>query len=222
MQNPQWVQVRSTFSDCRDIGVGELLGREIGPHQLQNSLDHSPRIEDPAGIKAILDPSGERGERRRLRLEHRDGTAQRRRPPDQGGMARAAPVLSADRVADHRGAPVLGSWQLQPKSARRPNRDTTGIEPPGDRLAELGAAAWCDRDAPDGVRSPGRDERHDVANRSPESTGRFVFERLPFTIRCQFGQQLLTAEGDGGKWTLETKCRDDWTIRRAKPTGSQR
>src|ERR1700739_4486945 len=50
------------------------------------SFDHAARIEDMSRVERVLDPARQRGERRRLRLEHRDRAAQGRCALDERGM----------------------------------------------------------------------------------------------------------------------------------------
>jgi hypothetical protein len=52
-----------TLDDCPRIGRSA-------------ALDHAARVEDVGRIEGVLDPARQCGERRRLRLEHRDRAAQ--------------------------------------------------------------------------------------------------------------------------------------------------
>src|SRR5439155_9876684 len=85
VQNPQWVQVRSTFSDCAVSGSASCSGVK-SVRTGSSPVDDAPGIENPARIEAILDPSGERRERRRVRFEYRDRAAQLGRTLDQSGV----------------------------------------------------------------------------------------------------------------------------------------
>ena len=152
-----------------------------------------PGLRIRRGSKLSLIRPDERCQRRGLRFENRDRTAQLGRTLNQSGVSGAAPVRSADRVSDHRCATVLGSCDRRPNKPACPIQIPSGVETARDRLAQLAPPAGCDRDAPDGaVSGPG--ERQDIANRLPECDGRFVVERAGFTIRSQFGQEPLAAE----------------------------
>src|SRR3984893_14998595 len=192
VQNPQWVQVRSTFSDCATSGSASCSGVK-SVRTASKTVDHAAGIENAARIEALFDTTDERCQSRQLWFENRDRTAQLRRTLNQSGVSGAAPVRSADRVSDHRRATGLASRDRPPDKPARPIQIPTGIETARDRLAQLAPSAGCDRDAPDGaVSGPG--ERQDIANRLPEGDGRFVVERGGFTIRSQFGQEPLATE----------------------------
>src|SRR5580700_6998188 len=108
VQNPQWVQVRSTFSDCATSGSASCSGVK-SVRTASEPVDHAPGIENPARIEALLDPTDECRQRRWLRFEHRDRTAQLGRTLYQSSVPGAAPVRSADRVSDHCCTTVFGS-----------------------------------------------------------------------------------------------------------------
>src|SRR6201987_2249948 len=82
VQNPQWVQVRSTFSDCAVSGSASCSGVK-SVRTDSTPVDHAPRVEDPTRIESLLDAGGERCQSRRLWFEHRDRTAQLGRTLDQ-------------------------------------------------------------------------------------------------------------------------------------------
>src|SRR5712672_1589712 len=89
VQNPQWVQVRSTFSDCATSGSASCSGVK-SVRTASKPVDHAAGIENPAWIEALLDPTGERRQRRGLRFENRDRTAQLRRTLNQSSVSGAA------------------------------------------------------------------------------------------------------------------------------------
>src|SRR5712671_7739864 len=95
VQNPQWVQVRSTFSDAAVSGSASCSAVK-SVRTGSTTLDHAPGIKDSAGVEALLDATREGGKLRRLRLEYRDGAAQCRRSPDQRCVPRAATIRAAD------------------------------------------------------------------------------------------------------------------------------
>src|SRR5437763_16034659 len=75
VQNPQWVQVRSTFSDCAVSGSASCSGVK-SVRTDSTPFDHASGIENPTRIEALLDPIGEPCQSRRLRREYRQPTEQ--------------------------------------------------------------------------------------------------------------------------------------------------
>src|SRR5207248_3011498 len=115
----------------------------------------STPLDDPAGVQnvlrveSILDPPRQRGERSRLRLEHRHRAPQGRRALDQRRMTGALTVIAADRGADRRGAAIALFGDGEPQQPAAPIEVPDGIEDARQRGADRGAARRRDRDAPD-------------------------------------------------------------------------
>src|SRR6266436_2400814 len=77
VQKPQCVQVRNTFSDAA-VSASASCSAEKSVRTRSTPFDHTPGVQDVARVETFLDPGGKRRKRRRLRLEDRDGAAQRR------------------------------------------------------------------------------------------------------------------------------------------------
>src|SRR5215469_1730863 len=181
VQNPQWVQVRNTFSEAAMPGSVSCSAVK-SVRTRSTPFEDAPWVQNPAGVEALLDAGGERCERGGLRLEDRDSLAQRGRAFDQRGVTGAISVRAVDRRPDRYGAAVIGAGNRGPDKAASPIQVPSGIETIGKRLPELGAAAGCNRNAPDGsARQIG--ERQDIANPSPESDGSLIVQCRCFAIR---------------------------------------
>src|SRR6516164_6275489 len=202
VQNPQWVQVRSTFSDSAVSGSASCSA-EKSVRTDSAPFDHAPGIENSARVETLLDTSGESRNGRRLRFEDRDSATQRWRPFDQGGVTRAPPVRPVDRGADSHRASVISPGNRGPQEPASPVEIPAGIEP-RDRFPEFGAPAWRDRNSPNGAISEVGEGYH-VADRPPEHGGGFGIERSGFAIRSELGQQPLSPEIHRRGRTLEAK-----------------
>src|SRR5215472_81078 len=147
VQNPQCVQVRKTFSLSAVSGSASCSAVK-SVRTGSAPFDHASGIEDPTRIKAVLDASSKRSQRRRLGLEHRDSAAQPRRASDQGGVTRPAAIEPTDRGADHRCTTVAARGDRHPQQPASPIQIPAGVKVARDGFPELGTAAWRDRYAP--------------------------------------------------------------------------
>src|SRR5579872_6483260 len=85
---------------------------------------HAAGIEEMAGIKARLDARRKGGERRALRLEHRDPPPQFVRTPNERRVA-----LAPKRATDRPRAAILGPADREPHEPAAPIEEISDLRP---------------------------------------------------------------------------------------------
>ena len=177
LQKPQWTQAAQNLVRLGEVGIGKLRQGEIGLHRSRRSRYMRPRLRMRRGSKLVLDARRKRGERRRLRLEHRHRRAQR---VAARGSAWHGPIAQCARGSPprrHRPRP-----SPRARRARRPNRrnmsQSSARATRGGKRRPVGRR---DRHAPDRAFALRRQRRH-VAHFAPRPHAK---RRRPECRRCR-------------------------------------
>jgi hypothetical protein len=152
-----------------------------------------------ARVETLLDPGSKRRERRRLRLEDRDGEAQRGGTLDQRGVSRAMPIRPADRGADNFGAAIIALGDGDPEQPASPVEIPPRIEVARNRFENLAPrlGATETRQMARSARRPSRiTSRIDRQNAAEASSSSKVDSQSDPSSANSRSRRKLT-EGDG-------------------------